>query len=68
MVFTKEDKVATKFLRENKLMVLRISHKAMVAEWTEQSFEENQRDRFYRTNKKCHSTAVSVLRRQHPTR
>ena len=40
-------------------MVLRISRKAMVAEWTEQSSEENQRD------KKCQLTAVGVLRRQH---
>jgi len=49
-------------------MMPRISCKAMVAKWTEQSFEENQRDRFYRTNEMCRSTAVSVLRRQHPTR
>jgi len=48
--------------------VLRISHKAMVAEWTEQSFEENRRDRLYWTNEMCRSTTVSALRRQHRRR
>ena len=35
-------------------MVLRISRKAMVAEWTEQSFEENRRDITIRTHTFLH--------------
>jgi len=48
VVFTKEDTVAIKFLCENKHygakhFLEEFSCKAMVAEWTEQNFEENQR-------------------------
>ena len=61
--FTEQDKVAIRFFRENKLYgAKRFLEKfpakqwCMVAEWSEQNFEENRRERFYRIN-----VAVSVI-------
>ena len=33
----------------------------MVAEWTEQNFEENRREKFYQTNNRCRLNLTSVI-------
>jgi len=67
MVFTEEDKVAVKFLSENKHYgAKRFLKEFLAKQWSlgglNRILKKNRRERFYRMNEKCPLAMFGVLR------